>query len=195
VLVFLFDFYWELNPLRFWSILLIAFLAGVALRLSTYGVWTCLIYFPVFACGILLYKLKKPISARLGIASLVAYLAVGILLYLIPLTRGTLVGYYEPRPEADLLYMVWTLSLVPFIGWNISARSTSFDRHLGNLSFPLYLVHVFIFHLTRPAFGASTPLFKLSSIAAALIATIAIYVIIDLPLEALRKRLRKSGVA
>jgi peptidoglycan/LPS O-acetylase OafA/YrhL len=89
----------------------------------------------------------------------------------------------------NLGQMAWILLLAPFVAWNIKQPSDRLDRWLGDLSYPLYLVHLPVVRLlaeVMPVTGAGD---KLLAVVAVLVVSIALFMGVDRPLEARRQRL------
>jgi peptidoglycan/LPS O-acetylase OafA/YrhL len=86
---------------------------------------------------------------------------------------------------------VLAILMVPYIGYSVRIRSDALDRELGNLSYPLYLFHfciVFlvnnIVRLAHLPFGLRVTL----SVVAMSIGALAIYFMVDRPVERLRQK-------
>jgi len=85
------------------------------------------------------------------------------------------------------------LPLLPYVARSLTVRSSPLDRHLGNLSFPLYLVHYPLIDGFALAFGQGTPV-RVVAVAVAVIVAIAVYLGIDRNLDRWRVRLTESGL-
>ena len=56
------------------------------------------------------------------------------------------------------------IPLLPYVARSLTVKSSKLDRHLGNLSYPLYLVHLPLIWFVRAHWGESVPI-KLFSVA------------------------------
>jgi peptidoglycan/LPS O-acetylase OafA/YrhL len=172
----------------------VALLIGIAgcLLEYRYGVVTVAKYFPAFAFGTMTHiRAWKP-SARAAYVSLCAFAVVTAATFATPFIDRT-----SPDPfDRDIYGFFWMLPLIPYVARSLTIPSTRLDRHLGNLSYPLYLVHAPIINLAK----AYVPWMMLTKIAAAALAGLvatALYVFIDRPVDRWRVRWTegKQGVA
>jgi len=83
------------------------------------------------------------------------------------------------------------LPLLPYVAHSLTIRSSKLDRHFGNLSYPLYLVHFATIAVITGAFGHGMPV-KLGAIALACVLTLALYVIVDRRVDRWRVRVTES---
>ena len=101
--------------------------------------------------------------------------------------RPYIIKGLDPDIDTQLFNIFWAFMLVPFVARNVRAPDTPFDRHLGNLSFPLYLSHYAVIRILGDLEGGlSGPADKILVIVVALAISILIYVVIDRPLERMR---------
>ena len=158
-------------------------LTGSALLESQ--VVTALAYAPAFACGAAIWLARWFPRGRLALASVAGFLVLLFGLAALPALRWLVVGSMMPWWH-DLAAMLVCLVLVPFVAWNVNQPSSARDRDLGNLSYPFYLVH---FPLVAGFAGLTghTPVDKLLAFAATCTATLLLYVVIDRPLEKVRR--------
>lgn len=155
------------------------FALGVALDRD--GVRTMLLWAPAFAAGALIFVYRPIVSGRAAAIALLAFAA----LMALPSLRPLLIKGDESWWNDPVLVVV-CLTLVPFIAWNLAQRSSTLDRHLGNLSFPFYLVHFPIVHALT-ADGHSTIAYKAAALLVSAVLALALYILVDRPLDHLRK--------
>ncbi len=173
------------------SLLAIAFATGVVLQL--HDAPTVLLYAPAFGAGALIWFMDWTPSGRSAGASVAVFAAMCGLLLVPPVGRHVLIKAAGQALDPwwhDLVFLAVCMTLAPFIAWNVHQRSTALDRHLGNLSFPLYLLHFPIIreltiHIEKPALA------KLSAVTLSLVAALLLYVIVDRPIERARRHLRR----
>ena len=162
---------------------------GLSLLAGAAGLWleeasgavTAAKYAPLFVLGVLTHARDWRPSARLATLSLAGFAAATAVTTFTPFLQKT-----TPDPfDRDVYAFVWLLPLLPWIAHALQTRSSRLDRHLGNLSYPLYLVHAPVLALAAQALG-DTPAGKLTGLAAAAAVTLALYVAVDRPLDAWR---------
>lgn len=168
---------------------------AVGTVLAHSGVTTVLAFLPMFAAGAFIWFGKPKISKKWALRSLYLFILIGIILYLIPetrtlimngqnkwfLTRGKVVWRY------DLAYQCFCMVIVPFVAWNVGNTSSRLDRELGNFSYPLYLVHFPVIRMVQ-LLPMGIMEHKATAAFLSICTALAIYVIIDRPLERLRHK-------
>jgi peptidoglycan/LPS O-acetylase OafA/YrhL len=157
------------------------------------GWLTALAFTPAFAGGVLVQQARWQVPGRAAAVSVIAFLLVGLLLWLVSSTRLMIIKAAQPW-WLDLAYTGWCLLLLPYVAWNVHRPSPPIDREMGNLSFPLYLVH-----FPMVALAARWAGHGYTGKALALLLTIAatglLYVVVDRPVERWRSQLwRKPRV-
>ncbi|MCI5045370.1 MAG: acyltransferase [Aquisalinus sp.] len=178
----------QFGALKLAGLAVAAFFWGWFLQIEL-GIWTVLSYLPVFAAGMILARMDYLPSSRTAILSALTFIAVGILAALLPLTENYLIkDVVTPFPE-DWFGMLWALTLLPFIAWNVRQDSPPIDRHLGNISYTLYLVHwpVILIAQTYLA-GHFSQVWKLAAIMVSFALAVLIYLAYDMPLERKRRQ-------
>ncbi|MEI4473745.1 acyltransferase family protein [Frigidibacter sp. MR17.24] len=171
-----------LSPALFWA----------GLQLQAMGIVTVAAFAIPFLCGGALWRwragLLRLCPPAVGAASVALFLAAGLGTWAMPSLQPLL---YKGRPDpipVELFGMLWTLLLAPFLLRNLQRRSGRLDRHLGNYSYSLYLVHFALFVVLRDTPLAAMPGFKPLAAAAGLLAGLAFYLLVDRPCERLRAR-------
>ncbi|QWC56618.1 acyltransferase family protein [Erythrobacter sp. 3-20A1M] len=153
------------------------------------GLWTALAYAPSFVLGMAIYATRWAPSRGLVLAGLLAFGAVGVLVFLSP-TLSALLIKSDPGPiDEDIFGQLWVVFLLPFVAWNVRQQSGPIDRTLGNFSYPLYIIHWPVVALLLPSLAAYGLAGKVVVLGAILMVAIAFYVLVDRPAESLRTRL------
>jgi peptidoglycan/LPS O-acetylase OafA/YrhL len=141
----------------------------------------------------------KP-SRMMAIGSLLIFFGITLVLAICPQTRHGVwrVGLDTSPPAGDysgfvtgVWWLIGACMVVPFLAWNVSQDSSSFDRFLSNLAYPLYLFHwiprEWYYHLslrTDPVWKQCMFLAMNFLVAAA--GAIIILLVVDQPSERLR---------
>jgi len=165
---------------------LVAAVAGLWLS-ATYHIVTVATYLPAFLLGSLTYARAWKPSATQAHLSLLAFIAFTIATGFTPFLLKT-----RPNPfEGDIWGFFWMLPLLPYVAHSLTIRSSKLDRHLGNLSFPLYLVHYAVIAVVTGAFGRGLGV-KAAAVALACALALTIYMALDRPIDRLRVRVTES---
>lgn len=93
--------------------------------------------------------------------------------------------------DRDVWAFLWMLPLLPYVAHSLTIRSTKLDRHLGNLSFPLYLVHYPVVAIVATAMGTGL-MMKLATLVIIAVLTVLTYIFIDRPIDALRVKVTEG---
>jgi len=153
-------------------------------------------FIPYFIFGAGLYLASSQRSRRLAwAAGVIAALAfVGMLVEQgnhPPLHEAA--GFARDR-LAQALILVLLVALFSALSFmRIGGRLARLDRFLGDLSFPLYVVHDPVITLAALSFAPSVPT-AIATALASLVAAWLLYVILEQPLIALRTRIRKTEI-
>lgn len=152
-------------------------------------------YLPAFAAGIWLWRGDIRVSGRTAALSLGLFLLAAVLLLAFPATRGLVIEAPVDRRLIRPGALLWALTLIPFVAWNVRQRGLAIDRMLGDLSYSLYLVHfpllLTLDKLWHPGRDPATVAVKL---AACLAAALLFYWLIDRPSEGFRQRVGSRQV-
>lgn len=148
---------------------------------SQFDIGTVAKYLPAFVLGVLTHvKAWRP-GRRSAILSLFAFLALSGATMLTPFISKDV-----PDPfDQDIYGFFWMLPLLPYVARSLTCPSGPLDRHFGNLSFPLYLVHFPIIALAQTHFGNGI-FIKMLAVAAAAILAILLYRYVDRPIDKFR---------
>jgi peptidoglycan/LPS O-acetylase OafA/YrhL len=149
-----------------------------------YGLITVLKYLPAFAFGSMTYaKAWKP-SLKASHLSLLAFAAMTVFTAFTPfLDKRKLAPFDE-----DIWSFFWMLPLLPYVARSLTVRSTKLDRHLGNLSYPLYLTHFATIAVLHTRFGDAATV-KLLAIGLSCVVALCAYVLLDRPIDHWRVQL------
>jgi peptidoglycan/LPS O-acetylase OafA/YrhL len=163
----------------------LAVAAGVLLGRA--GLVTALLFAPVFAVGIWLQMSQWRPGPVLAWGSLLLFL-VALLAYvrLAPADMQE-VAALDIRHFSVATLLV-SLLAVPFVAWNVHLRSGAFDRWLGDLSYPFYLLHFPVIYGVTQLMG-TTLATKALALALSLVGTVLVNVAVDRPFEAWRRRM------
>jgi peptidoglycan/LPS O-acetylase OafA/YrhL len=166
-----------------------ATMAGVLM--GRLGFITALAFAPAFAAGIWLQLSQWQPSRRLAFASLAAFL-IALIVYV----KGAPASLQEAVAldvrHFSLGTLLVSLLAVPFVAWNVHVRSSGFDRWLGDLSFPFYLIHFPVIWGFRQLMG-DTLIMKATALVGAIVLTVLLNYMVDRPMEAWRRRKLADG--
>lgn len=164
--------------------------AGWAIHART-GLVTLPQYLPAFVLGVATCDRRWRPGLRAAHVSLAAFLLAGLAIGLSPLTSSFLDKDIPDPFDRDIFSFLWMLPLLPYVAHSVAIASGPLDRRLGDVSYPLYLVHAPLTGLVMARIGDSMPA-KLAAIGVALIAAAAIHLALDRPAERLRRRVFES---
>ncbi len=170
-------------------------IAGIAMTivglwlLDQYRISTAMVYLPAFLAGALIWKFDWRPSRRTALFS-AAFCALTLALaILIPVTRDIFIARGHFTGPEKLALTGWTMTLLPYLAWNVHQPSGRGDRILGDLSYPVYLVHFPVIAAMKPLWGGDPDIAGKAVILLTAYATsLAIYALADRPLERWRKR-------
>ncbi len=162
---------------------------------------TVLSYLIYFLIGMLIYFKALKVSRQWVLISVMAILGIILVSYSVHSLRFALL-YHQETPGNygyyDLFNQVMPFFFIPFIIHNLSQKSDKMDRHFGDFSYTIYLVHWIVFSVYYKAFtdGGVTKE-KLIGFAITMVAVVVlsliIYYFFEKRVEALRKKLIKSS--
>lgn len=168
-------------------------LTVIGIRLRELGIPSVLLYAPAFAAGAAIWLGRWSPGGRWALASVAVFVAAMAGAAMLPgmawLVAGRASGWWH-----DVPILAVCLALTPFVAWNVHQPSPEIDRHLGNLSFPFYLVHFPIVAAMQDA-TASPAADKLAALLLSTAATLALYRVVDRPMERFRRKRARVAAA
>lgn len=158
-----------------------------------YGIHTALLYLPLFAAGAGVHIFDFTVRRKTAIWSVLAFFVFAAAMYIQPDTRSFIIGGSGATLNDKLFALVWALFLVAFVAFNVRQVSSNLDRHMGNLSYTVYLLHFPIINLTRHLLDRDlVPFEKILFLPVMLFLCILAYILIDMRLEKLRKSVNRQ---
>ncbi|MSU91706.1 acyltransferase family protein [Rhodobacteraceae bacterium 2CG4] len=157
------------------------------------GITLVTVYLPLFVAGAAIHLLRLRASSRLALLSVGAFVLAAVVVYLTPEARQLLI-YGTDNPNHNKLFaLLWAITLLPFVAWNVHQPSGPVDRHMGNLSYAIYLVHFPMIIAGRELVGRdlSDPE-KLVVLVGAPVLALALYLLVDRRYERLRRRVVRA---
>lgn len=159
------------------------------------AVLNCYIF--CFLMGILISTTGYCPSKKVALASIGLMFLLAALSY-VSQDVGNIFGAEAGRTSNEYWHLmnryacaVLGILTVPYVAYSVRVRSGKVDRELGNLSYPLYLFHfsvVFLFeNLTKLAYLPHAVRVVLSLVVMT-VGTLAIYYVVDRPMENLRRK-------
>lgn len=172
------------------SHLVIVMMAGAHALETYYGILTVFGLLPLFLAGCLLARLDYCPSVHAAAISLVLTAVAVIAVYFVPATHDLLIKDAGNPITKDLFFIFISGMLLPFIAYNVSQKSDGLDRHAGNWSYALYLLHSPIITATYALMAAKMgqPALKIVAVACAYGGSLLMYLLIDARIERWRTR-------
>jgi peptidoglycan/LPS O-acetylase OafA/YrhL len=153
-----------------------------------------------FLLGVALQMSQWKPSHATAAGSLLIFFGISMVLAISPDTRR---GVWRAGLEIASIpfavsawWIIGAIAVIPFLAWNVSQKSSRFDRFLGDLAYPLYLFHwiprdwYYHFSLRSDPLWRQCALLAMNLLAAGAGAII-IHVLVDRPSE----RFREAWVA
>jgi peptidoglycan/LPS O-acetylase OafA/YrhL len=146
------------------------------------------------------YRPWRP-SLRVAMASLIGFLGGITAIAAVPQTRGLIIGGRHPYDPTIFVHnhqlcAVLALVVLPFAIYSLSIRSSALDRRLGNMAYPMYLVHWVIPVILASVLVHLSPVgSRLLDVVVVLVASLALELLIDQPAERMRERFMKRRFA
>lgn len=156
------------------------------------GLWTVLSYMPSFMIGVLIWHTQARSSGKTATLSVFFFVMVGMVVWLSPVLRPLLLSNVDGPFNEDWFGMAWVTLLVPFVVWNVQQKSNSFDVHVGNYSYALYITHWPVIAFLGPAMQPASVLEKALILSAILVVSLVFYVSVDRGWESVRRRTIRS---
>ena len=102
-------------------------------------------YLGVFLLGVLIYKFDYRPSRMMVLLSCACFIGLFLLFAAIPDTRTFVIGestLLTRFPERDVFAVFASILLAPYVAYNVRQPTDSIDRSFGDMSYPLYLIHL-----------------------------------------------------
>lgn len=181
---------------RFTLLLGVAALTGLGWwAVLVHNIWTVFAFLPAFGLGLGFALFGWRVSRVQAWCSALAFCLAGALLIWIPELRSVLSKTAPDPLPADLIGLAWVGLLAPWV-MRLNARPTgAFDRHLGNLSYPLYLLHWPVIAALAAQSAEFGSLQKLTALGMTSAAVLLFYLALDRPLEYIRQYILRAWIA
>ncbi|WP_233417197.1 acyltransferase family protein [Halovulum marinum] len=169
--------------------------AGWALILAT-GLVLLPAFLPLFALGWAAHARGWRVPLWGALAAGAGFVLVAGAALVLPDWRGFVIGGSGSFGGDKLFALVWVLPLVPALLWSVRRPSGAADRLLGEIAYPVFLLHYPVIVTGRALLGRdySAPE-KLALVAAVLAAALVLHLVLGRPLEALRQRVVRGRAA
>jgi peptidoglycan/LPS O-acetylase OafA/YrhL len=153
------------------------------------GIVTVVKFLPAFAIGMELQRTQWKPSDRLAHGSLAAFAILSAAQMYVSQVHGPLVHRIFGDWDWDAIFAIWVIVLIPYLAASVHRPSDAEDRQLGDLSYPLYLVHrpVLVWMEAVHDWRTATSVFIALGIMVAL--TTIFWIAVDRPAERFRKQL------
>lgn len=149
-----------------------------------FGLVTVACYALPFALGMLSRQHRPEVSDKVAFYSAAAFIGSIALLMLTGFGSAMLNKHVpDPIPE-DIFAMIIMLPLLPYVIASLRRRSDGLDRHLGDLTYALYLTHFLVLRLVAP----TNVIEKGWAVLLVFVVALAAYLLFDRPMERFRRR-------
>jgi len=151
---------------------------------------TALRYLPLFLAGAAIFLFDLNVGRTAARISVTAFILAGGGATLVPALTPFVI-YGSGSDLADKTFaLFWGLLLIPFIMFNVRQPSGRMDRHLGNLSYVIYLVHYPTGEVANEVLGRSmSDPEKLVYFVVVLLLSLSLYVLFDMRYEKWRRNI------
>lgn len=172
---------------QLWALGLAAWALGM--WLMSRGAWNFLLFLPAFAAGMWLARSHWQPGAGAVMAGLAGFAAIAAGLALSPQTLPLLIKRDGLSPLAEHLgHLLWCAPLLPVVAFVLRQPSSPRDRALGDAAYALYLVHSPVITAMVVLTGLAGLAFKLAVLPVIALVTALLFLGVDRPLEAARRR-------
>jgi|KBSSwiStaDraftv2_1062776.scaffolds.fasta_scaffold39096_2 peptidoglycan/LPS O-acetylase OafA/YrhL len=142
-----------------------------------------------FIVGAIFSYRPPQVSRFAAYAGLVVFFLLGLLMLVHPQLQALIIKTRADWINRDIVALVWSVPLLPFIAWNVQQKSGPADRVFGELAYTLYLMHWLVIMTVARALGMpKSVLWDGVRIAASLGGAYVVYLYFDRPIEKLRRR-------
>jgi peptidoglycan/LPS O-acetylase OafA/YrhL len=182
----------ERLPTTLWIALMLC-CAYLGWRLETGpGIVTVIKFLPAFAIGMEIQRTRWTPSNRFAHLSLGAFVALSAAQIYLSQMHGPWVHSIFGAWDWDAIFAIWVVVLIPYVAASVHRPSDAEDRRLGDLSYPLYLVHRPVLVWMQILYDWRTPTHVLLALGIIVALTAIFWVAVDRPAERFRKRLLAS---
>lgn len=140
-----------------------------------------------FLAGAVIYYRDMHVGGRMALVTLAAFIAIAIAVVAFPATYGLLDKLADAPFDPRWFALAWSLVLIPFVAWNVRQPSSKLDRHLGNLSFSIYLVHYPFYRIAHHLLDGPSAVEKLALLVLTIPLALVPYLLIDRVVERRRE--------
>ena len=164
---------------------------GVGLYLGgRFSVETVLLYLPIFLTGMTIYLFNLRSAKTSAQISVTAFCLVGVCAVFIPALKPYVIYGSGSDFDDKIFALFWSVSLLPFVAFNVRQKSSLIDRHLGNLSYTIYLVHFPMTNMSKMISDRDmTDIEKLYYLVLVLLVSLALYFLLEVQFERWRRRI------
>lgn len=180
------------RDVAFVAVALMFWLVGLYLG-GRHEVQTALLYLPLFLSGAAVYLFDLRASRRGAMLSAAVFVVAGLVAVAIPALSPFIIFGSGSTFADNNFGLLWGLLLLPFVAFNVRQKSSRTDRHLGNLSYVLYLVHFPVTRVAAGVLGRGMHDFeKLGYLVVVMGLSLLLYFVFDAPFEVWRHRMLGS---
>ncbi|MFN3188819.1 MAG: acyltransferase family protein [Candidatus Paceibacteria bacterium] len=158
------------------------------------GIALFLLQLPCFMTGFIIWASNYKPSQKTAFFSLSLFVFSAAMLALHPESRFVIIRHGSVNQWWwPIFTMMWLAILIPFVAWNVRQSSGWLDRHLGNLSYSLYITHFPVIGISASFLAPLSINDRVFILGLVLIVAILFYLIVDRYFERMRERTIKSA--
>lgn len=148
--------------------------------------YSTLQFAPYFVLGVWLYYLRTEPSKKLPLLLVVSSATLAVHAFIVYVSRNP-----QMNTAGAALLLVGVFAVFLYLLWGVTDwMSIVLDKHLGNVTYFLYLIHMPVVTLvSRQEVGSGATAFVLAALIS-ILAAFALYQVIERPIQRLRDRIR-----